>query len=192
MSKLIELSDQKAASLSGDESSHDPHVAEAEASRYVASTLVGREFYRIWKRNDARYLDFPVMTALRLMSLTYISHGMFMALNNGAPLVSEKVKVWKSGPIFPDLFKAMQITKKLRVKKVKISEKERRNRSVTLYSNEREFIYDVYRSHKHINSPRLLAYTTEPGTPWNDAIGKQEYISNESIYQFYSNLEGDN
>ena len=192
MPKMIESCDPKTASLLGAESLHDSYVADAETSRYVASTLVGREFYRVWRAADARYLDFPVMTALRLMSLTYISHGMFMALNNGIPLISEKVEAWKSGPIFMDLFKAMQVTKKLRVKRVKMSKKEIQHRNVILSRNERAFIYDVYQSHHHISNPRLLTYTTESGTPWSDAKGKLKCISNESIYQFYSNLEGDN
>lgn len=192
MSKVIELSGPEAPPLQRAESSHDPHLPEGKISRHVASTLVGREFFRIWKRSDSRYLDFPVMTALRLMSLTYISHGMFMALNNGKPLISEKVTVWESGPIFLDLFKAMIVTKKLRVKKVTMSKKEILHKNVILNRSEKEFIYDVYQSHRHINSPQLLSYTTEPETPWSDVSGKQEHISNDSIYHFYHNLEGDN
>lgn len=191
MSKPIEPSDRVTASLPDAKSSHDSHLPATEVSRYVASTLVGREFHKVWMGNDAKYLDFPVMTALRLMILTYISHGMFMALNNGTPLVSEKVLAWKSCPMFMDLFKAMKVTKKLRVKGVKMSKKEMQNNSVVLNRNEKEFIYEVYRSHRVIDSPKLLKYTTEPGTPWSEVFGESEYIPNELIYQFYRNLEGD-
>lgn len=45
------------------------------------------------------------ITPLKIQKLVYISHGWYLALTNGQPLIDDEyVEAWQYGPVFPSLY----------------------------------------------------------------------------------------
>lgn len=170
---------------------------EAENLRAVASTLVGRELLRTWKRKDSENPDIPPMTPLKIVNLAYISHGIYMAFYDGLPLVSEKVMAWDHGPIFPELFNGIMgyTSKKGHVEHVPLRLGERGTTRVRLNYEEKQMIEAVYEAHKFLGDSQIIYLTTSKGTPWYKTTKESpnadsKNVNNNLIYKFYREMKG--
>ena len=168
-------------------------TADAFASRpqrYVASTLVARRFHDLWMKGDHKDSKIPPMTPVKLVSLAYIAHGMYMGFHDGKPLVSEKVRAWTYGPIFPELFNAIRIYGNDAVLEVPQCQREMISHDVRLSPRETKFIDAVYKSYKHGSDTQLIALNHAVGTPWHDVWDGSEYrdIDNKLIFHYFREL----
>lgn len=176
---------------------HLPTSSAKRDSRFVTSSLVGRTLLQIWKKKDKKNPDIPPMTPLKIVNLAYISHGIFMAFNDGVPLISEKVTAWDYGPIFSELFYGIMghESKKNHIKYVPYSRAEREATGiVVLKYEERQMIKAVYEAHKYLGDSQLLSLTTTNGTPWyktweESPTSKVKNVSNSLIYEFYKEIK---
>ena len=166
----------------------DPMTAARQ--RYVASSLVARRFHDLWMKGDHKDSTIPLMNPVKLVSLAYIAHGLHMAFHDGNPLVSEKVRAWIYGPIFPELFNAVRIYGNDAVLEVPQCQREMISHEVRLSSVETEVIDAVYKSYKHKSDAQLIAKNHTVGTPWHDVWDGSEYrdIDNKLIFHYFRDL----
>ena len=166
----------------------DPMMAARQ--RYVTSTLVGRRFLGLWVAEDSKDRSVPPLTPVKIVSLAYIAHGMYMAFNNGKTLVSEKVRAWTYGPIFPELFNAIRIYGNDAVLDVPQGQREQISRDVRLLPEEIKFIDGAYQAHRRTIDTDLLAINHAVGTPWHDTWDGSEYrdIDNDLIFRHFQEL----
>lgn len=147
--------------------------------RFVASTLVAREFLR-----NADLASRP-LRMLQAIKLTFLAHG-WSFVNLETPLVSEDVYAWKYGPVYPELYQAIKsfgndpitwIPESIREQEAKTELKEREKTLI-------EVVYDRY---KEFSGRDLMNLTHEAGTPWHATwqISEGGVIGNELIYDFY-------
>ena len=125
--------------------------------RFVASTLVAREFLR-----NADLASRP-LRMLQAIKLTFLAHG-WSFVNLETPLVSEDVYAWKYGPVYPELYQAIKsfgndpitwIPESIREQEAKTELKER----------EKILIEAVYDRYKEFSGRDLMNLTHEVGTP---------------------------
>lgn len=188
--------DRKRLDYNDEQNSHSVMKRRERRSRFVASTLVGRQLLGIWKARDRKNSHVPPMTPLKVVNLAYISHGTYMAFYGGTPLVSEEVKAWDHGPIFQELFDATlkNTSKKWYVKRIPLSQNEMNAKDVELNPEEIQMIEVVYEAHKFVDDSNLLSLTMSNGTPWDDIRKKMpnftdNIISNDLIYKFYREVK---
>ena len=162
----------------------------AARQRYVASTLVGRRFHDLWMKGGHLDREIPPMTPIKIVSLAYIAHGFYMAFHDGKPLVSEKVRAWTYGPIFPELFSAIRIYGNDAVLDVPQGKREQISRDVRLSPEETKFIDAAYQSHRRTIDTDLLAINHAVGTPWHDTWDGSEYqdIDNDLIFRHFRSI----
>ena len=158
--------------------------------RYVTSTLVGRRFLGLWVAEDSKDRSVPPLTPIKIVSLAYIAHGMYMAFNDGKTLVSEKVRAWTYGPIFPELFNAIRIYGNDAVLDIPQGQREQISRDVRLLPEEIKFIDGAYQSHRRTIDTDLLAINHAVGTPWHDTWDGSEYrdIDNVLIFRYFRSI----
>ena len=158
--------------------------------RYVASTLVARRLHDLWMKGDHKNSEIPLMNPIKLVSLAYIAHGLYMAFHDGKPLVSEKVRAWNYGPIFPELFNAIRIYGNDAVPEVPQCPREQIYYDVRLSPEETEVIDAVYKLYKHGSDTHLIALNHTIGTPWHDVWDGSDYrdIDNKLIFHYFRDL----
>ena len=180
--------ERSTASASASPCGMDPMMAARQ--RYVASTLVGRRFHDLWMKGDHLDREIPPMTPIKIVSLAYIAHGMYMAFHDGKPLVSEWVRAWTYGPIFPELFNAIKIYGDDAVLEVPLCQREQISYDVRLSPAETGVIDAVYKSYKHGSDTQLIALNHAVGTPWHDTWDGSEYhdIDNGLIFRHFRSI----
>ena len=147
--------------------------------RFVASTLVAREFLR-----NADRASRP-LRILQAIKLTFLAHG-WSFVNLETPLVSEDVYAWKHGPVYPELYHATKrfgddpitwVPESIREQEAKTELKER----------EKILIEAVYNRYKEFSGVDLMNLTHEDGTPWHATwqVSAGGVIGNELIRDFY-------
>ena len=166
----------------------DPMMAARQP--YVASTLVARRLHDLWMMGDHQNREIPPMNPVKLVSLAYIAHGLFMAFHDRKPLVSEKVRAWTYGPIFPELFNEIKIYGNDAVLRVPEGQREKISYNVRLTSEETECIDAVYKSYRYRSDTQLIALNHAVGTPWHNTWDGSEYrdIDNGLIFHYFKNL----
>ena len=180
--------ERSTASASASPCGMDPMMA--ARPRYVTSTLAGRRFLDLWTVEDSKDPCIPPLTRVKLVSLLYIAHGMYMALHDGKPLVSEKVRAWTYGPIFAEVFNETRMYGDRAIQNVPRGQREMISYDVRLSPEETGVIDAVYKSYKYGSDTQLIALNHAVGTPWHDTWDGSEYkdIDNDLIFRFFQNL----
>lgn len=44
------------------------------------------------------------VTQMKLQKMVFFAHGVYMALNNGDPLIQEEFQAWQFGPVIPNIY----------------------------------------------------------------------------------------
>jgi uncharacterized phage-associated protein len=135
-------------------------------------------------------MDNADMTPIKLVKLTYIAHGWYLAITAGKPLIGEAVVAWRYGPIIQSVYHAF---KKYGREQITSLEFDYCNRIATIEDRKAKEILDrVWSVYKDFTGPQLSALTHRTGSPWDKVRhlddGKSlviAIISNESIYAFY-------
>jgi len=116
------------------------------------------------------------VTPLQLVKLAYISHGWYLAITGGDPLLRDAVEAWKYGPVVPGIyhavkkFKAQPITEKIKDfvfepgrEMVFRAPSMPQSADAELASKVIDRVWEVY---SHFSGPQLMQLTHAPGTPW--------------------------
>lgn len=135
------------------------------------------------------------LTPMKLIKLTYISHGWSLALLD-EPLLSELVEAWRYGPVVSAIYREFKSYGNRTVTSMAIAENgeiptinDNYNPKVKALLDK---IWDVYNKYDGIE---LSAMTHQPGTPWdtvwNKLGGKHKKsapISNALIAEHYNDI----
>ena len=68
------------------------------------SNKIANEFLRLAKESGQS------LTPMQLLKLVFIAHGWMLGLY-GEPLISDDVQAWKYGPVIPDLYQTLLLSK---------------------------------------------------------------------------------
>lgn len=130
------------------------------------------------------------MTPMKLVKLTYISHGWHLGLKK-QPLINEATEAWRYGPVVPSVYNKFKVYGSAQIKALetnissKVIEIEDKTLSV--------FLDEVWNVYKGYNGLQLSTLTHQPNTPWdivyNQRGGKDSdtnmIIPNELIQKHY-------
>ncbi|OEJ98738.1 hypothetical protein A8C32_05950 [Flavivirga aquatica] len=128
------------------------------------------------------------MGTMKLLKLTYISHGYYLGFK-GKPLFSNEVQAWKYGPVIPELY---HVTKRFGSRSVDLE-------IVNLYSEnnlnetDKKFLKIIWNNYKKYNGLQLSSKTHEKNTPWDLVYNKVHYktIDNSVIEEYYKKIISD-
>lgn len=162
-------------------------------SGIVTSTLVARKFIEQANGGD------PLLTPLKLMKLVYIAQGWHLAVH-GKALIDEDVQAWENGPVFPELYIAIEKYGTDRVKKVPLSFYEilliEEGKLGEVNEESSEIIEAVSEEYWDKSGQQLSGLTHMPGTPWHDTCEKHDgyrtgpVILRSLIQEYYSSMQG--
>lgn len=142
------------------------------------------------------------LTQMQVQKLAYIAHGWNLAIN-GAPLISEDVKAWPYGPVYPDLYDHTQffgrdpIGRLVTPDDAKIARFFGEGKSssppyqATLSPPERAIISQVWKRYGTLSAIKLSELTHQPNTPWFKAYrlrGQGATLPEEDIRAHYVEL----
>ncbi|QYJ68915.1 Panacea domain-containing protein [Flavobacterium litorale] len=116
-----------------------------------------------------KYADDEKLTPMKLIKLTYIAYGWYLALSDGEKLVDEEPQAWDLGPVLPTLYHSL---KKYGGNKVKepIYLKDAVKDVIT--DKDAEFLDFVWDKYGHYSGKELSAITHTEGTPWSEIYPK--------------------
>jgi uncharacterized phage-associated protein len=108
------------------------------------------------------------LTPLKIIKLTYISYGWYLALTgNKECLISEKPEAWNFGPVFPTLY---QVFKKFGKSPIKNPEKFWSDDAIT--DRDALFLDRIWEIYGSKTGVYLSAMTHTPDTPWSTVYPK--------------------
>ncbi|MBE7653709.1 DUF4065 domain-containing protein [Tenacibaculum finnmarkense] len=122
------------------------------------------------------------MSAMKLLKLTYIAHGYYLAFSE-KPLFSNSIEAWKYGPVIPDLYHI--------IKRVDFSSND--FNYIEMYSqnnlskDDDKFIEAVWNAYKKFDGGQLSSKTHQDGTPWDKTYNGQAFtkINDGLIKEYY-------
>ena len=130
------------------------------------------------------YAKYGVITPMKLLKLTYIAYGWYLAITDGKEkLIDELPQAWKYGPVFPSLYKAIkqngtdQIDRAIPYFKVEHIKEE-----------DAEFLDEIWKKYGDFDGIQLMEMTHAEGTPWKNVYceGCNSTISDIDIFNYYT------
>lgn len=130
------------------------------------------------------YAKYGVITPMKLLKLTYIAYGWYLAISDGKEkLIDELPQAWKYGPVFPSLYKA-----------IKQHGTDKIDSAIPYYKEEQikeedaEILDMVWDKYGDFNAIQLMEMTHAEGTPWKKVYceGCNSTISDIDIYNHYA------
>ncbi len=130
------------------------------------------------------------LTQLQLQLLTIISHGYYLAFNDGRSLIKETVEAWQFSPIVPIIYDALKMHGSGLIKR-------RKKFSLDLYMDTLALaaideVYDVY---GRLRGGELITILNRPEAPWHydfahsyNYQGRRDLVSNKDIENYYKNI----
>jgi uncharacterized phage-associated protein len=118
------------------------------------------------------------ITHMKLQKLVYISHGWYLVVTHGKPMVSELPEAWQYGPVFPRLYSSFkQYGSKKITDLYRPLVKDSSDPIGWAYGEpprlpkdqfvEHKVICMVWNSYRKFTGVQLSALTHESGTPWS-------------------------
>jgi uncharacterized phage-associated protein len=106
------------------------------------------------------------LTPLQVMKLTYLSHGMYLAVT-GANLISEGIQAWKYGPVIESLYHRLKPFGAAQITSLQPEfEGAMSPPSVPPGSPADQVLDAVWAKYGHMTGPQLSTMTHESGSPW--------------------------
>ena len=127
------------------------------------------------------------MTVMSLLKYVYFSHGWTLG-RTGKPLINDEIQAWRYGPVVPSIYY------KFADQGIYIREKAKssffRKATASLSDEEWRIVNKVYSQYSQVSALRLTAVSNKEGSPWHKyRHAHYARIPNETIRQFYANLE---
>lgn len=143
------------------------------------------------------------LTQMQLQKLAYIAHGWNLAVNE-CPLISDEVRAWDFGPVFPMLYEHAKYFGSKPIDRLITPKDDNKFAffldegpdksspySAELSDAEKDVIDRVWRRYGRFSAFKLSDLTHKAGTPWYDAYfnnGKNAIISEDAIKNHYLEL----
>lgn len=130
-----------------------------------------------------KYGESGDLTPMKLLKLTYIAQGWYLALsNNEEKLIDEDVQAWDYGPVFPTLYQSLK-----KYGKTKITNPIPQPSEEKIIDKDAKFLDKIWSKYGKFNGVILSAMTHTEGTPWKEAFkrGQNAVIDSDSIYAHY-------
>lgn len=131
-----------------------------------------------------KYGEVGDLTPMKLLKLTYIAQGWYLALsNNQAKLINEDVQAWDYGPVFPSLYQSLK-----KYGKTKITNPIPQPQDENVTEQDAKFLDKIWSKYGQFNGVILSAMTHTSGTPWKDSFkrGQNVVIDSDKIYEHYN------
>jgi uncharacterized phage-associated protein len=125
------------------------------------------------------------LTPMKLLKLTYIAYGWYLAITKGEEkLLNEQPVAWDLGPVFPSLYSNI----KKSYEKWKITKKIPVMISENILDRDKKFLDKIWNIYGIHDGEYLSALTHEKGTPWDEVYckGCNSILSDESILKHYT------
>lgn len=123
--------------------------------------------------------DINPMTPMKLLKLTYIAHGYYLAFTD-KPLFSNRIEAWRYGPVIPELYHIIKLNDYSFVKG-HVSVKK-------IAKDDNDFLEAIYGAYGKFDGGQLSSKTHENGTPWHQVYTGEwcdKEISNDVIKDYY-------
>ena len=116
-----------------------------------------------------KHQDDNTLTPMKLIKLTYIAYGWYLALRDGKELVDEKPQAWDLGPVMPTLYHKLKQYGGSKVTAPIYSEHKKHEE---LSDNDIYFLDFIWKKYGSYNGIELSAITHTKGTPWSEIYPK--------------------
>src|SRR5689334_22079254 len=109
----------------------------------------------------------PPIDHMKLQKLVYCAHGWWLASQQRTPLVTERPQVWKFGPVFPSLYRALRTFGAQPISgpqsRAPFEDPPRVDQHDDLVRRLLEWVWNRY---GHLSALALSDMTHKPGTAW--------------------------
>ena len=123
------------------------------------------------------------LTPMKLLKLTYIAQGWYLALTDGKQkLIDEDVEAWDYGPVFPSLYRNLrQYGRKIVTDSIPNSTEKK------VTETDAKFLDTIWSRYGVYDGVVLSAMTHTDGTPWKEYYGKSKnaIIPTKVIFDHY-------
>ncbi|GGB84129.1 hypothetical protein GCM10007424_25180 [Flavobacterium suaedae] len=109
------------------------------------------------------------LTPMKLIKLTYIAYGWYLAISKGDALVSEEPEAWDLGPVMPTLYHTL---KKYGGNKVIEPISYTRANADMITDIDAKFLDMIWDKYGDYSGIELSAITHTKGSPWEDTYPK--------------------
>lgn len=142
------------------------------------------------------------LTQMQVQKLAYIAHGWNLAIT-GEPLISEPVRAWPYGPVYPELYEHTKFFGKSAIGRLittadssparffGMTSADAQTYDAELTPSELQIIQNVWKRYGRLSAIRLSELTHQPNTPWFNAFRKQgqgAVLPDEEIRGHYTEL----
>ncbi|QEE50338.1 DUF4065 domain-containing protein [Flavobacterium alkalisoli] len=124
------------------------------------------------------------LTPMKLLKLTYIAYGWFLAVTeNKEKLLSEKPVAWDMGPVFPSLYSDLKRNYTDFNIKTKIPTPVKEHVS----ERDAKFLDRIWNIYGRYDGVYLSALTHQENTPWQEVYckGCNSILDDDTIYNHY-------
>ncbi len=138
--------------------------------------------YYILKRAKDKGL---ALTPMQIQKLVYLSHGWYLAFNNGNPLITDEIQAWQFGPVIPELYNKFK-----KFGSGIIDELDPLSCAV-IDATVTPFLDAIVDSYGQFHAFQLSALTHETDSPWYEVYyrcGKFAPIPNTKIFDYFAKL----
>lgn len=125
-----------------------------------------------------------LITNLKMQKLLYYAQAWFMVNNNKKVLFDDEIQAWQFGPIVPSVYNKL---KKFKYNPISMDLSDENWKSLS--KKQTVFIEDFCKFFFKFSATELVSMSHNE-TPWKEAFKKGQYskISEDSMYEYYSNL----
>lgn len=134
-----------------------------------------------------KHQEDATLTPMKLIKLTYIAYGWYLALRNGEELVDEKPQAWDLGPVMPTLYHSLKKYGKEKVTEPIVVAKAQ-NEVIT--DEDAYFLDFIWGKYGHYSGIVLSAITHTEGSPWTEVYpkGTNLEIPDDLIEKHYKDI----
>lgn len=136
---------------------------------------------------------------MKLQKLVYISHGWFLALSQGRPLIEDEVCAWKYGPVLPILYDEFKNCGQYAITDYATDFRIDNDDFSVIYetptvdkedSETRSLADEIWKMYGKLTGPQLSNLTHMKGTPWDIVYSKSPHstIPDNLIQQHFEKL----
>lgn len=122
---------------------------------------------------NEEYEVYEGITHLKLQKLLYFAQGVFLSMNNGNKLFSEKIMAWEHGPVVEEVYFNYKDNGRNFIDLISNEENDKIIEKIENDSNTSNILNMVYSNFAIYTAWQLRDMTHEPGGPWDVTVQKE-------------------
>ena len=139
-----------------------------------------------------------LISPMKVIKLSYLAHGWYLAFTDNNTLVNEDVEAWDHGPVLPSLYQEFRNWGAFPIEHRATELRGIRMVEATIFGKPddasfptRPFLNRVWEVYKGWTASELRNLTHKAGSPWHtvkyskEYRGKRTIIDNDLIYRYY-------